>query len=36
MNTNDGLKWLSVAFGPVIAVNIALPLLDAASSYIQS
>ena len=36
MKTSDGLKWLGLAFGSVVAVNIALPLLDAASSYIQS
>lgn len=36
MKTSDGLKWLGMAFGSIVAVNIALPLLDAASSYIQS
>lgn len=36
MKISDGLKWLGMAFGSIVAVNIALPLLDAASSYIQS
>ena len=36
MKANEGLKWPGIAFGSVVAVNMVLPLLDVASSWVQS